>query len=224
MYQIQEGHGQFVSTLFIISIVYKIGRYLFEIYTLVSEIWDNNGHVIEVKNMFELEGELSCRHSQFKFLNRSVPIFLVEDYDIHPKGRRQVKIKIPFHEELSGIAIAKVFDGNTILTLKIKLSRNYFVVEMTNNYNTISFIDHRKPLGIVDIRSLGYYNISHQTFSNNLSSIYEFECLAKLCNQYIEIVNKINSANKDTFYKITETKKLNNSNKNPYPWLVQDDP
>ena len=108
-------------------------------------------------------------------------------------------------------------------TFKIKLSRNYSIVEITNNYNTTYFIYHRKSLGIVDIRPLGYYNISHQILSN-LSSIHEFEFLAKLCNQHIEVVNKINSANTDTFYKITETKEQNNSNKNPYPWLAQDDP
>ena len=116
--------------------------------------------------MFEVECKLSCRHSQFKFLHRSVPIFSVEDYNIPPKGKRQVKIKIPFHEELSGIIIAKVFDGNTILTLRIKLSRSYSVVEIINNYNTAYFLDHRKSLGTVDIRSLGYYNISNQTLSN----------------------------------------------------------
>ena len=190
---IQVGKGQFVSALFIIPIVYKIGRHLFEIYTLVSEIQDNSNHVIGVKSMFALEGELSCRHSQFKFLNRSVPIISVEDYNIPPKGKRQVKIKTPFHEELSGIAIANVFDGNSILTIKVTLSRNYSIVEITNNYNTTYFIDHRKSPGIVDIRSTSYYNISHQTLINNLSSIYEFECLAEFYNQYNEVVNKINS-------------------------------
>ena len=101
-----------------------------------------------------------------------------------------------------------------------KLSRSFSVVEITSNCNTNYLIDHRISLSIFDIRSLGYYDISHQTLSNNLSSIYEFECLAKLCNQYNEVVNKINSANKGTFYKITETKELNNSNKNPYPCLA----
>ena len=75
---IQVGNGQIVSALFIIPVVYIIGRHLFEIYTLVSEIQDNIDHVIGVKNMFELEGKLSCRHSQFKFLNRWVPILSVE--------------------------------------------------------------------------------------------------------------------------------------------------
>ena len=135
-----------------------------------------------------------------------------------------MKIKTPFHADLSCIAIAKVFDGNTILTLKIKLSRNYSVAAITNNYNTTYFMDHKKSLGIVDIMLFGYYNISHQTLSNNLSSIHEFQCLAKLCNQYKKDLNKINSANNDNFCKITETKELNNSNKNPNPWLAQDDP
>ena len=90
---IQVGNGQFVSALSIISIVFKTGRHLFEIYTLVSEIQDNIEHVILVKNMFELESELSCRYSQFKCLNRYVPICSVEDYNIPPKGKRQVKIK-----------------------------------------------------------------------------------------------------------------------------------
>ena len=185
-----------MSALFIIPKVYEIGRHLFEIYTLVSEIQDNNEHVIGVKNMFKLEGEQSCKHSQFKSPNRLVPIFSVEEYNIPPKGKMQVKIKTPFHEELSDIATAKVFDGNTILTLKIKLSGNYSVVEITNNYSTTYFIDHRKSLGIVHIRSLGYYNISHQTLSNNLSLIYEFKCLAKLCNQYNEVVNKLTQQTK----------------------------
>ena len=68
-----------MSALFIIPVAYKIGRYLFEIYTLVSKIQDNTDHVTGVKIMFELEGKLSCRHSQFKFPNRSVPIFSVVD-------------------------------------------------------------------------------------------------------------------------------------------------
>ena len=136
------GNGQFVSALFMIPIVYKIGSHLFEIYTLVSEIQDNIEHIIGVKNMFQLEDELSCRHSGFKFLNRSVLIFSVEDYNIPPKGKGQVKIKTTFHEQLSGIIISKVFGGNTSLTLKIRLSRNYFVVEINNNYNTTYFIDH----------------------------------------------------------------------------------
>ena len=85
----QVDNGQFVSALFVIQILSKIGRHLFEIYASVSEIQDNINQVIGVKNMFELEGEINCEYSQFKFLNRYVPIFSVENYNIHQKGKRK---------------------------------------------------------------------------------------------------------------------------------------
>ena len=38
--------------------------------------------ILDVKNMFEIEGEISCRTSQFKFLNRSLPIFTLSTHRI----------------------------------------------------------------------------------------------------------------------------------------------
>ena len=72
---LQVGNGDLVATLFVIPFVFKIGRHLFEVYTLVSEIQQNMDIILGVKNMFEIEGEIICRTSQFKFLNRSLPIF-----------------------------------------------------------------------------------------------------------------------------------------------------
>ena len=66
---LQVGNGELVATLFIIPFIFKIGNHLFEIYTLVSEIQQNMDIILGVKNMFEIEGEVSCRTSQFKFLN-----------------------------------------------------------------------------------------------------------------------------------------------------------
>ena len=74
--KLQVGNGELVATLFVIPFVFKVGRHLFEVYTLVSEIQQNMDIILGVKNMFEIEGEISCRTSQFKFLNRSLPIFL----------------------------------------------------------------------------------------------------------------------------------------------------
>ena len=61
------------SSPFVIPFVFKIGKHLFEIYTLVSEIQQSMDLIFGVKNMFEIEEEVSCRTSQFKFLNRSLP-------------------------------------------------------------------------------------------------------------------------------------------------------
>ena len=54
--RIQVGNGQYVSALFVISVIIDIHRHTFEIFTLVSEIHDNVDLVIEMKNIFKLEG------------------------------------------------------------------------------------------------------------------------------------------------------------------------
>ena len=54
--KLQVGNGQFVSVLFIIPMIVDIHGHRFEIYTLVSEIHENIDLVLEIKNVFELEG------------------------------------------------------------------------------------------------------------------------------------------------------------------------
>ena len=53
---IQVGNGQLVSVLFIILIIVDIHGHRFEIYTLVLEINENIDLVLDIKNIFELEG------------------------------------------------------------------------------------------------------------------------------------------------------------------------
>ena len=54
--KIQVGNGQYVSLLFVIPVIIDIHGHRFEIFTLVSEIHDNMGLVMGMKNIFELEG------------------------------------------------------------------------------------------------------------------------------------------------------------------------
>ena len=53
--RIQVGNGQFVSLLFIIPVIIDVHRHSFEIYTLVSEIYENVDLVLGIKNVFKLE-------------------------------------------------------------------------------------------------------------------------------------------------------------------------
>ena len=53
------GNGQFVSVLFIISVIVDIQGHRFEIYTLVSEIHENEDLVLEIMNVFKLEGVIN---------------------------------------------------------------------------------------------------------------------------------------------------------------------
>ena len=74
MQRIQVGNGQYVSVLFIIPVIVEIAGHRFEIYTLVSEIYDNIDLVLGIKNVFELEGVFNLQECCFNFLNRSLPL------------------------------------------------------------------------------------------------------------------------------------------------------
>ena len=89
--------------------------------TLVSEIHENVDIVLGIKNVFELEGIINSRDCCFKFLNRSVPIYPENEIVLKPNKQKLVKVKAPFADEISGMAIIKILDGSTYSTLLIKL-------------------------------------------------------------------------------------------------------
>ena len=156
---LQVGNEELVAALFVIPFVFKIGEHLFEIYTLVSEIQQSMDLIIGVKNMFELEGEVSCRTSQFKFLNRSLPLFPLSTHRIKVGTKAYIKARVPFIEKLSGHAIAKLLYKGSLGTMRIRLVDNITVMQIINNTPTTMYFSPEQSIGIVDIRSLGYYNI-----------------------------------------------------------------
>ena len=119
--RIQVGNGQCVSVLFIIPVIVDIYGHRFEIYTLVSEIHENVDLVLGIKNMFKLEGVINSRDCCFKFLNRSVPIYPEKEIVLKPNEQKLVKVKAPFVDKISGMAIIKILDSGTYSNLLIKL-------------------------------------------------------------------------------------------------------
>ena len=54
--RIQVGNGQYVAVLFVILVIIEICGHRLEVFTLVSEIFDNVDMVLGIKNLFEIEG------------------------------------------------------------------------------------------------------------------------------------------------------------------------
>ena len=119
--RIQVGNGQCVSVISIIPVIIDIHRHQFEIYTLVSEIHENVDLVLGIKNVFEFEGVINSRDCCFKFLNRSVPIYPEKEVILKLNEQKLVKVKAPFVDEISGMAIIKILDGGTYSTILLKL-------------------------------------------------------------------------------------------------------
>ena len=132
-----------------------------EIYNLVSEIHENVDLVLDIKNVFELEGIINSRDCCFKFLNRSVPIFPENEIVLKPSEQKLIKVKAPFVDEISGMAIITILDGDTYSTLliKLKFTCNKAILDIVNKGKDTMVFKSEEMIRIVDLRSLGYYKI-----------------------------------------------------------------
>ena len=216
---LQVGNGDLVATLFVIPFVFKVGRHLFEVYTLVSEIQQNMDIILGVKNMFEIEGEISCRTSQFRFLNRSLPIFPLSIHRIKIGAKAYVKAKVPFIERLSGHAIVKLLYKGSLGTMKVRLIDNLTIIQIINNTSSTMYLSPEESMGIVDLRSLGYYNIKPQVMHFNLTGAHNLFSKWNLDLRFEEHFAKISTQN--VRYRKREAA---SKSPDPYPWLDEDDP
>ena len=189
--RIQVGNGQYVCVLFTIPVIIDIHGHRFEIFTLVSKIHDNVDLVMGMKNTFKLEGVIDLQDSCFSFLSRSIPFFPVIAVQIVPKMQKMVVVEAPFIEELSGMAIVKILDTKDQATnmIKLKFIRNKAVLKITNKaHKTVTF-RWTDMIGVVDLRSLGFYKIRQKVFQEHLGRHYHFELADDVCDQYNRFVN-----------------------------------
>ena len=170
----QEGNGQCVSVLLIIPVIIDVHRHRFKIYILVSEIHEHVDLVLGIKNIFELEGVINSRDCCLKFLNRSVPIFPEKEVILKPNEQKLIKVKAPFVDEISGMAIIKILDGGTYSTLliKLKFTCNKAILEIVNKGKDTMIFKPEEMIGIIDLTPLGYYKIKQGILQQNLSKYY----------------------------------------------------
>ena len=157
--------------MFVIPVIITIQKHRLEIFTLVSEIHENVDLVLGIKNLFELEGMIDSKDSCFSFLNRSIPFFIREEVEVKPKEQKPITIEAPFLEEISGMAITKLLDTKSYiaLTLKLKFIRNRATLKVTNSTQEKVTFNPEHVVGVVDLRSLGYYKIKQGVLQQKLS-------------------------------------------------------
>ena len=97
-----------------------------------------------------------------------------------------MKVKAPFVDKISGLAIIKIIDRKTSITLSIKLKFTYnkAILDIRNVGKDTMILSPQEMIGIVDIRSLGYYKIKQGILQQNLSKYYKFEEAGKLCEYF----------------------------------------
>ena len=210
--RIQVRNGPYVRVLFVILIIVEICGHILDMFRVVSEIFDNVDMVLGIKNMFELEGLIDSHESCFRFLSRSVPIFPREQVVVKPGEKKLIPIETPFVEEISGMAIVKIIDkGQKMpMMLKLKFIRNKATLDITNNTRKILIFYRKTIIGILDLRSLGYYKIKQGVLQQILNKYYHFEEANKLCEEFNKMVEVIKEEEEGKW-------------KEKYPWLDDTD-
>ena len=75
--------------------------------------------------------------------------------------------------------------------LKLKIIRNRATLNVTNNTQESVMFDPTEMIGILDLRSLGYYKIKQHMLQQNLSKHYHYELADVVCNQFNRFVNML---------------------------------
>ena len=163
--------------------------------------------------MFKLEGVINSWDCCFKFLNRSLPIFLKENVIIKPKEQKLIRVPAPFIDEISGLAINKILDVSTYSTMliKLKFTCNTAMLDIVNNGTETIISKLEEMIGIVDLRSLGYYKIKQGILQQNFSRYYRFGRAETLCEYFIKFINTLNKDREHI------------EQKENYPWLASSD-
>ena len=229
---IRIGNGSIVPALFVIPILFMACGHTFEIFTIVAEIDDDMDLVFGFKNMVETEGLLNTRTGEFDFIGRSIPIFPQNDLDVKPGEKAYVKIRAPFCDKLSGMICAKFFSRNVVNTLRIKIQDNQGIVQFVNHQDEIAHLRKEKAVGILDLRSVGYFKVGYQKMvnlaeSNKVFKMYHYQqvkCGTKTeVDQYMRVTGRYKT--KGSRSQIDEEERVERHRKyDPYPWLTKDDP
>ena len=124
-------------------------------------------------------------------MNRSVPIYPEKEIILKPDEQKLVKVRTLFIDEISGLAIIKIIDGSTngTLLIQLKFTHNKAVLDIKNAGKDTMILKPKEMIGIVDIRSLGYYKIKQGILQQNLSRYYRFEEARKLC-EYVDTLKR----------------------------------
>ena len=122
---------------------------------------------------------------------------------LKPKEQELIKVEVPFIDEISGLEIIKILDGSTYSTMLIKLKFTYnaAILDTVNNGKETIIFKPKGMIGVVDLRSLGYYKIMQGILQQNLSKYYRIERAETLCEYFNKFINALKKEREQTKLK-----------------------
>ena len=93
------------------------------------------------------------------------------------------------------------------MLLKLKFMHNAATLDIANNGPDTIIFKPDEMLGILDLRSFGYYKIKQGILQQNLSKYYKFERVDALCEHFSKFINT------------SKREREQEESKENYPWL-----
>ena len=185
--------------------------------------------VFGFKNMTETEGMLNTRTGEYDFIGRFIPIFPKDDLDVSPGEKAYIKVKALFCDKLSGMICTKFFGRDMVYTLRVKFEDNQGVVQFRNGSNETAHFRKNRAVGVLDLRSIGYFKVGYQKMVNMAESskafkMYHYQQIKgetkTEVGQYMRIRGRYGNEKGENAEKQTDSYQKSD----PYPWLADDDP
>ena len=86
----------------------------------------------------------------------------------------------------------------TINIIKLKFVRNKAVLKITNEtHETVTF-GRTEMMGIIDLRSLGFYKIKQEVLQEHLGRHFHFKLADNVCDQYNRFINLMRKEEKNS--------------------------
>ena len=73
--------------------------------------------------------------------------------------------------------------------MKLKFIRNKATLKITNSTSETVTFDKNNMIGILDLRSLGYYKVMQDILQKHLERCYHFKLAEDICTQFNRLVN-----------------------------------
>ena len=74
------------------------------------------------------------------------------------------------------------------MMLKLKFAPNLMMLDVMTSSSEIFILDPKEAIGILDLRSLGYYKLQQGLLQQNLRKFYNFKPVENVCNHYNKLI------------------------------------
>ena len=248
--KVADGKEYRVSTM--LQFLIELNGHTLQVLALVVPMTAAIQVVIGYRSLIELEASVDSPNSELVFHTRCA-ICKADRSLVVSAGETALlglEVETPF--PLNGQAVYRVLIDGKVMSKLLHFFNNKALIRFKNNDERAFEVREGDAIGVVDLRSVGYYHVNLHTLTQLVGETYEFESLGTLVDflyckhnpekakvkkqQIIEPDDPLptegleSNANKEKevnpFVNMGSNKNLvkPTSSKDPYPWLDLDDP